>query len=201
MNLSITTGVFPSAFKKALVSPFLKNTTLDQNELNSYRPVSKLSFVSKIAEKVFAARFSNHLIDNGLYKQMQAAYRPHHSTETALVKVCNDLLCSLDERKAVILVLLDMSEAFDTIDHGIMLSRLRDRFGISGTALKWFESCMENRTQNIQVHDTVSEEQTVAFGDPQGSVLGPLMFISYTAPLCNIARRHGISIHLYADDT
>ena len=82
-----------------------------------------------------------------------------------------------------------------------MLSRLRDRFGISGTALKWFESYMENRTQNIQVHATVSEEQAVAFGVPQGSVLGPLMFISYTAPLCDIARRHGISIHLYADDT
>ena len=98
---------------------------------------------------------------------MQSAYRPHHSTETALVKVCNDLLCSLDERKAVILVLLDMSAAFDTIGHGIMLSRLRYRFGISGTALKWFESYMENRTQNIQVHDTVSEEQAVAFGVPQ----------------------------------
>ena len=139
VSLSITTGVFPSAFKNALVSPLLKKTSLDQNELNSYRPVSKLSFVSKIAEKVVAARFSNHLTDNGLYEQMQSAYRPHHSTETALGKVCNDLLCSLDERKAVILVLLDMSAAFDTIDHGIMLSRLRDRFGISGTALKWFE--------------------------------------------------------------
>ena len=128
VNLSITTGVFPSAFKKALVTPILKKTSLDQNELNNYRPVSKLSFVSKIAEKVVAVRFSNHLSDKGLYEQMQSAYRPHHSTETALIKVCNDLLCSLDERKAVILVLLDMSAAFDTIDHGIMLSRLRDLF-------------------------------------------------------------------------
>ena len=151
----------------SIASPFLKKTSLDQNELNSYRPVSKLLFVSNIAEKVVAARFSNHLTDNILYEQMQSAYRPHHSTETALVKVCNDLVCPLDERKAVILVLLDMSASFDTIDHGIMLLRLRDRFGISGTALKWFESYMENRTQNIQVHDTVSEEQSVAFGVPQ----------------------------------
>ena len=112
VNLSITTGVFPSAFKNALVSPLLKKTSLDQNELNSYRPVSKLSFVSKIAGKVVAARFSNHLTDNGLYEQMQSAYHPHHSTETALVKVCNDLMCSLEERKAVIPVLIDMSAAF-----------------------------------------------------------------------------------------
>ena len=94
-----------------------------------------------------------------------------------------------------------MSAAFDTIDHGIMLSRLRDSFGISVTALKWFESYTKNHTKNIQVHDTKSEEQAVAFGVPQGSVLGPLLFISYTPPLCDIARRHGISIHLYADDT
>ena len=82
-----------------------------------------------------AARFPNHLSDNELYEQMQSAYRPHHSIETALVKVCNDLSCSLHERKAVILVLLDMSAAFDTIDNGIMLSRLKDRFRISGTVL------------------------------------------------------------------
>ena len=82
-----------------------------------------------------------------------------------------------------------------------MLSCLRDRLGISGTALKWFESYLENRSQNIQVHDTISEEQAVAFGVPQGSMLGPLLFISYTAPLCEIARRHGISIHFYAGDT
>ena len=107
VNVSTTTGVFHSAFKNALVYPILKKTSLDQNELHNYRPVSKLSFVSKIAEKVVAARFSNHLSDNGLYEQMQSAYCPHHRTETALIRVCNDMLCSLDERKAVILVLLD----------------------------------------------------------------------------------------------
>ena len=116
---------------------------------------------------------------------------------TALVKVLCDLLCPLEERKAVILVLLDMSAEFDTIDHGIMFSRLRDRFGISGTVLKWFESYMENRTKNIQMHDTISEEQAVAFGVPQGSVLGPLLFISYTAPLCDIARRSPRNLHSF----
>ena len=128
---------------------------------------------------------------------MQSAFRPHHSTETALVRVCNDLLCILDERRTAILVLLDLSSTFDTIDHGIMLTRLKDRFGITGTTLKWFESYLTNRSKNIQVHGRTSEERPVAFGVPQSSVLGPLMFISYTAPLGDITHRHGINIHLY----
>ena len=124
---------------------------------------------------------------------MQSAYRPNHSTETAL--------CILDERKAAILVLLDLSAAFDTIDHTIMLTRLRDRFGITTTCLAWFESYLGNRSQRIQMHGRISAERPVVFGVPQGSVLGPLKFICYTAPLGDIARRHGINVHLYADDT
>ena len=108
-----------------------------------------------------------------------------------------------DERKAAILVLLDLSAAFDTIDHTIMLTRLRDRFGITFTAtcLAWFESYLVNRSQHIQMHGRLSTERPMVFGVPQGSVLGPLMFICYTAPLGDIARRHRINVHLYADDT
>ena len=199
MNVSITTGVFPSAFKKALVTPLLKNTTLDANDVKNYRPVSNLCFMSKIVEKVVAVRFSKHLSDNDLYEQMQSAYRPNHSTETALLRVRNDLLCILDERKAAILVLLDLSAALDTIDHTIMLTRLRDRFGI--TCLEWFETYLVNRSQRIQMHGRISAERPVVFGVPQGSVFSPLMFICYTAPLGDIARRHGINVHLYAEDT
>ena len=135
VNVSIATGVFPSAFKKALVTPLLKKTTLDAYDVKNYRPVSNLCFVSKIVEKVVAVRFSKHLLDNDLYEQMQSAYRPNHSTETALLRVRNDLLCILDERKGAILVLLDLSAAFDTIDHTIMLTRVRERFGITATCL------------------------------------------------------------------
>ena len=152
VNVSITTGVFPSAFKKALVTPLLKKTTLDANDVKYYRPVSNLSFVFKIVEKVVAVRFSKHLSDNDLYEQMQSAYRPNHSTETAILRVRNDLLCILDEHKAAILVLLYLSAAFDTIDHTIMLTRLRDRFGITATCLAWFESYLVNRSQRIQMH-------------------------------------------------
>ena len=104
-HMSIATGVFSSSFKKALVTSLLKKTTLDANEVNNYRPVSNLCFVPKIVEKVVAVRFSKHLSDNDLYEQMQSAYRPNHSTETALLRVRNDLLCILDECKAAILVL------------------------------------------------------------------------------------------------
>ena len=154
--------------------------------------------MSKIVEKVVAVRFSKHLADNDLYEQMQSAYRPNHSAETALLRVRSDLLCILDERKAAILVLLDI---FDTIDHTIMLTRLRDRFGITATRLAWFESYLLNRSQRIQMHARISAERPVVSVVPQGSVLGPLMFICYTAPLGDIARRHGINVHLYADDT
>ena len=157
--------------------------------------------MSKIVEKVVAVRFSKHLSDNDLYEQMQSAYLLNHSTETALLRVRNDLLCILDERKAAILVLLDLSAAFDTIAHTLMLTRLRDRFGIIATCLAWFESYLVNRSQHIQMHGKLSAERPVVFGVPQGSVLGPLMFICYTAPLGDIARRHGLNVHLYADDT
>ena len=127
---------------------------------------------------------------------MQSAYRSNHSTETALLRVRNDLLCILDERKAAILVLLDLSAAFDTIDHTIILTRFRDRCGITATCLAWFESYLVNRSQRIQMHGRISAERPVVFGVPQGSVLGPLMCICYTAPLGDIARRHGIDVHM-----
>ena len=99
--------------------------------------------------------FVKHLTDNDLYEQMQSAYLPKHSRETALLRVRNDLLCILDERKATILVLLDLSAAFHTFDHTIMLTRLKDRFGITATCLAWFESYLTNRSQSIQMHGRI----------------------------------------------
>ena len=140
VTMSIATGVSPSAFKKALVTPLLKKTALDANEVKNYRSVSSLCFVSKIVQKFVAVRFFKYLSENDLYEQMQSVYRPNHSTKTALLRVPNDLLCILVQRKAAMLVLLDLSAAFDAIDHTIMLTRLRDRIGITATCLAWFES-------------------------------------------------------------
>ena len=121
VNISLADGVFPDQFKTTHVSPLIKKSTLDCNALRNYRPVSNLPYISKIVDKVVDARLQKHLQDNQLYEPMQSAYRPAHSTETTLVRVNNDLLCAVDKQQAVTLVLLDLSAAFDTVDHDVLL--------------------------------------------------------------------------------
>ena len=122
--MTLPSGLFPSAFKSAIMKPLLKKTTLNLDILKNYRPVSNLSFLSKILEKVVLRQLSNHLLTNNLFYSHQSAYRAGHSTETALLKIVNDLLSALDEDKVSLLSLPDLSAAFDTIDHSILLSRL-----------------------------------------------------------------------------
>ena len=131
----------------------------------------------------------------------QSAYRKFHRTETALIRVHNDIAINLDQKRSVILMLLDLSAAFDTVDRCILLSRLSHRFGIRGTALEWFRSCSSNRIQFVNVNGSTSERHVLQFGVPQGSVLGPLLYSLYTSPLSDIAGKRDLSFHLYADDT
>ena len=141
-----------------------------------------------------------YLESNKLLAPSQSAYRQFHSTETALLKVMNDLLLSVDRGEAVILALLDLSAAFDTIDHEILLNRMFSRFGISGTVLKWFRSYLSGRSQCVSVNGVSSSPAPLPFGVPQGSVCGPILFIMYNSPLHDIAIAHGIPDHGYADD-
>lgn len=201
INSSLLSARVPVSFKTALVTPLLKKKTLDPESLSSYRPVSQLSFISKVLEKVVANRLCSYLEENDLYESMQSAYRPGHSVETALVKVTNDILTAVDQKQMVLLVLLDLSAAFDTVDHGILLRRMHDRFGVSGDVLQWFHSYLDMRSQAIAIGETTSEQRILESGVPQGSVLGPILFTMYTTPLGDIARRHGMNFHLYADDT
>ena len=136
VNVSLSSCTLPDSMKEALVTPLLKKVSLDPEVLKNYRPVSNLSFVSKIIEKVVATRLNEHLSRNNLMEHMQSAYRQFHSTETALLRVKNDILIALDQRKMVSLVLLDLSAAFDTIDHNILLRRMESRFGIAGSCLR-----------------------------------------------------------------
>ena len=124
-----------------------------------------------------------------------------HSTETALLRVSNDLLNALDNGNICILTLLDLSAAFDTIDHGILLSRLHTSFGISGTVYKWFESYLSNRTNRVKILDKYSDTTVLQYGVPQGSVLGPVLFTLYTEPLSDIIKLFEYLYHFYADDS
>jgi hypothetical protein len=143
---------------------------------------------------------SNHLQSSNLLVPVQSAYRPDHSTETAL-RVMNNLLMAVDGGNAAILALLVQSAAFDTIDHSVLLDRLSTRFGICGSALDWFSSDLANRSQSVQVFGVTSPPIFLTCGVPQGSVLGPVMFTLYNSPIHDIAVHHGISDQYYADNT
>ena len=140
---SMENSTFPLNFKEAHVRrPLLKKTSLPKNELKNYRPVSNLSFISKILEKVVANRLQAHIKHNHLSNPLQSAYRKHHSTESAQLKVHNDIIISMDQGQVTALTLLDLSAAFDTIDHATLTNRLSDWYGISGQAQIWFSSLL-----------------------------------------------------------
>ena len=201
INSSILTGQVPSTLKTARVTPVIKKPILDPEVFKNYRPISNTPFLIKTIERVIAKQIHSHLIAINLYSEFQSAYRNHHSTETALLRVQNDILQAVDLGYEVILVLLDFTAAFDTIDHSILLTRLEQRFGISGKAWKWLASYLEDRTQFVSVNNLNSTTSTVKCGVPQGSVLGPLLFSLYVAPLEDIFKAHAINVMTYADDT
>ena len=132
--------MIPKSLKIANIRPLLKKTVLDSDILKNYRPVSSLTFISKVIEEVISGRLNEHLINNSLFDPLQSAYRDKQSTETALLKVQNDIISALDAGSSAILLMLDLSAAFDTIDHDIMLARLCNVYGITGNALDWFRS-------------------------------------------------------------
>ena len=138
----------------------------------------------------------------GLHLQppWQSAYRAFRSTETAILKMRSDILMNMDDQKVPLLVMLDLSAAFDTIDHVILLETLQPGIGVGGTALKWFTSYLSHRTQQVQVKGTLSEKSKLTTGVPQGSCLGPVLFTIYAADLFKIIEKHLPAAHGYADD-
>ena len=140
------------------MEPRIKKRLLDNEQLSNYRPISNLRFIAEAVEKIAADRLNRHLVNNDLQEPQQSAYKPGQSTETALLKAQNDILCSLDKKNCVIFLLLDMSAAFDTVDHQILLTRLSRRFEIKGKALTWFTSYLENRSQFVRVGSDSSGE-------------------------------------------
>ena len=199
VNLSLQTGHFADAWKEALLSPLLKNSTLDLAFPN-FRPISNLPFVSKLVEHSSSDQVLSHMSLNCPLPICQSAYTKNYSTETALLKVTSDILSDMDDNKVTLLVMLDLSAASDTIDHRILLETLEKRVGISGTALDWFLSYLSNRFQRVQISNVVSDREKLKYGVPQGSCLGPMLFLIYASTLFNVIEQHLPNAHGYADD-
>jgi hypothetical protein len=200
-NKSLQDGYLPVSQKTAIVTPLLKKDGLDPAELKNYRPVSNLSFLSKLVERAVSKQMNDFLDMTGTLPSHQSAYRKYHSTETALLKVLSDLATAADRKQLSLLSLLDLSAAFDTVDHDILIRRLNHTHGFDGTVLKWIQSYLTDRTQRVVIGESSSVELEVEFGVPQGSVLGPILFLLYTVDIMDIIHRHGLEGHCYADDT
>ena len=177
INLSLSSGSIPEDLKIASLRPVLKKPNADCEQFSNFQPVSNLKFLSKLVGKSVFAQLNNYLKVNGLHERFQSAYKAHHSTETALLTITNDILLSLDSRDNMFLSLLDLSAAFDTVNHSLLFSRLKNSFGITGPALQWFHSYLPGRSQFVEINDTKSSDRDLTVGVPQGSVLSPILYL------------------------
>ncbi len=151
VNASLISGTFPNSLNTAFVKSLLKKRHLDNTMLSNYRLISNLLFTGKIIEKVVLNQLNKFLNSNGFLDNFQSGFRVHHSTETALIKIINDIRFNSDSGKISVLVLLDRSAAFDTVDHNILRQRLENCVGLSGMALKWFRSYLEGRGYYVSI--------------------------------------------------
>ena len=201
VNLPLEQGSM-DLLKNAILNPLIKelDESIDKDILKNYRPVSNLTFISKLIERVVAIRLETHMNIAGLYSTKQFGYKKNHSTELLLLNILNNLLKSCDKKMANVLLLLDLSAAFDTVDQNKLLKILQFEIGIKGSALSWFKSYLLNRTQKVRIGNVYSNEQVLDYGVPQGSVLGPILFNIYTRSFPKTIDLIGFDVGGFADD-
>ena len=200
INQSLTTGEFLDDWKVAAVRPLIKGPHMDI-ELKNYRPISNLSFLSKITEKAAQLQLQKHFDQHSLLPNHQSAYRQHYSTETMLLNMCNNILKNRENKKCTSIVCLDLSAAFNTVNHRILLDVLKSYFGISEHALAWISSYLSNRKFLVQIGQLTSKTVEIDFSVPQGSILGPILFNYYVSTLIEIIPESKDSfLSGYADD-
>ena len=200
-NMMFRTGQFPNRFETAQIMPLLKNNGLYLTSPASYRPVSNLNTTSKVLERLILSRITAHLDASGLVDCLQSAYRKCHSTETALLRITDDVYRAFDADQSVIVVALDLSAAFDCTDHSILISRLQYTYSFGGHVLDLIKSYLSGGSSFVKWIDTTSECSAVDIGVPQGTSLSPLLFSMYILPLVTKMRSFGVMYHQYADDT
>ena len=195
-NQWIETGIVPNTLKVSQVTPVYKNG--DATDPANYRPISTLSSFSKVFEKLIYNHLYTFLEKYGIFVLVSIWFRKGYSTEQAVLEITDSRKKAMDKKLVTCGIFLDFSKAFDTINHDILVSKLY-RYGIRGNPLRWFENYLYNRNQVFKIGDTISSSQTIICGIPQGSNLGPLLFLLYINDLPNCSSK--LSFRIFADDT
>ena len=198
-NRSLELGEFANRWKEALVKPLIKKRQLGTVNSN-YRPVSNLSFISKIVEKTTLEQFNNHCNQHSLLPEYQSAYRKHHSCETSLVRLVNNILWNMEKQLVTPIVILDLSAAFDTVDHDLLLGVLATRFGIQGKALEWYSNYLKPRRFRVTIEEEISKPRQLDYSVPQGSIQGAFLFIAYASTLDQVINTSQLELNGFADD-
>jgi hypothetical protein len=195
-NTSLNSGHIPHDWKLARVSPAYKGKG-STNEESNFRPLSVIGHLSKLVEKCVHNQLMDYLMKHKFLSIDQHAYIKHHSTISSLHRIVDDILENVNEKEKTMLCFLDIKKCFDTIDHTILLYKL-EQYGITGTELEWFRSYLHNRSQVVILNNTISKKKFMNIGVPQGTILGPILFLLYVNDLSNVVRN--ASINIYADD-
>ena len=200
INKSFSEG-HVEGLKKSVVIPSYKVNEVDFNAKNSYRPLFSIVFVCKIIEKVVLKQFTEHISDSCYDSPYQHGYKKFHSTETMLLELYDEVLLGFDNDFCTVVVMIDMSAAFDTVDLDILLHVLSTSLNIKGNALSWFQSFLKNRLQCVKINNCYSDCIESKYGVPPGSTLGPILFNVYSKGLSDVILKSGFKTSSYADDS